>query len=504
MGHLLGIDLGTGSVKALVVSETGETLARGFGEHPTLRAEPNCAEQNPADWRQATIDAVRQAIWASGSPEISAIGLSGQMHGTVPIDAAGEPVRPAIIWADGRSVAEASEITETVGARQLIEIAGSPVVAGFQAATCRWLARHEPENWGRTAAVLTPKDELRRWLTGEIASEPSDASASLLFDVTQAEWSGQLLDAAHVRADQVPRVGRSAAISGHLMESVAAELGLAAGIPVSGGVADAPGAALGAGVADPDSLLLTISTGAQALIPSQRPLIDLAGRIHSFCGPLESPRWYAMGATMSAGMCLRWLRDSIFELKTRDAYGEMIAAAEAVPPGAGGLLFLPYLAGERTPLMDPQARGMFLGLTGSHGRGHLVRAVLEGVSFSLFEAFSVLQELGAAPSRIVLAGGGARAPLWRQIMADVFGLPVMPALEPDQSAVGAAMTAGAAIGLLTLDEASRSWPRYDNVVEPVERNSAVYRELLPMFRTAYSAHKTDFERLSALGLESRD
>ena len=498
MGHLLGIDLGTGSVKALIVTAEGETVSRGSADYAISRREPSWAEQDPNDWRGATVLAVRQALEIAGRPEISAIGLSGQMHGTVAIDSEGACVRPAIIWADGRSVVEAREITEQIGSVRLIEIAGSPVVAGFQAASCRWLARHEPDNWARTAVVLTPKDELRRWLTGEIATEPSDASATLLFDVTRGQWSPELLAASSVRAEQLPRVIASTSVSGQLRQSVADECGLPPGILVSGGVADAPGAALGAGVADSSSLLLTLSSGAQALIPARQPLIDSRGRIHSFCGPLDSPRWYAMGATMSAGMCLRWLRDNVFELRSPQAYDEMMAAAAGVPAGAGGLLFLPYLAGERTPLMDPNARGVFLGLTSAHGRGHLIRAVLEGVAFSMWEAFSVLRELGSNPARIVLAGGGARAPLWRQIVADVFELPVTPALDSDQSAIGAAMTAGAAIGAIALAAACRVWPRYDATVEPNSRAAPVYQELMPVFRATYIAHESDFRVLKSI------
>ena len=498
MEHLLAVDLGTGSVKALVVDAVGQTIGRGSADYPISRPRSNWAEQDPAEWRRATVLAVRQALDAAASPEIAAIGLSGQMHGTVLIDRAGASIRPPIIWADGRSAAEAGEITENVGAQRLIGIAGSPVVSGFQAATCRWLARHEPGNWARAATVLTPKDEIRRWLTGEIATEPSDASATLLFDITRGDWSPELLDAADVQRAQLPRVIESTDVSGLLLGPVAAEFGLPPGIPVSGGVADAPSAALAAGVATPESLLVTISTGAQALIPADRPMIDIAGRIHSFCGPLHSPRWYAMGATMSAGMSLRWLRDSVFELQAPDGYDVMTAAAARVAPGSGGLLFLPYLAGERTPMMDPRARGAFIGLTGAHARGHLARAVLEGVAFSLFEAFSVLRQLGAAPTRVVMAGGGARSPLWRQILADVFRLPVVPALDPDQSAVGAAMTAGSAVGLIDLAEACRAWPRFGAVVAPNEAHSAVYRELLSMFRSAYGFHKADFARLAEI------
>jgi xylulokinase len=501
MSALLGLDLGTGSFKALVVSVSGEVLGRGEAGYPIQRPEPLAAEQDPAEWRSAARSAVRQAVGAAGSPDIAAIGLSGQMHGTVPIDAEGNLVRPAIIWADRRSVDEARAIRDEVGAERLAVIAGSPVVAGFQAATCRWLAEHEPEHWARTATVLAPKDEIRRWLTGEIATEPSDASATLLFDIQSKDWSPKLLAAAGIERARLPRVLSSTAISGALTASAADDLGLPAGIPVSGGVADAPGAALGAGVTKPSTLLLTISTGAQALIPANMPLIDLRGRIHSFCGPLDSPAWYAMGATMAAGLALRWLRDQVFELRVPDAYDLMNQAAAEVSPGAGGLIYAPYLIGERTPLMDPDARGVFLGLTARHGRGHLVRAVMEGVAFSLFEAFAMLRDLGAAPEQIVLAGGGARSAVWRQIMADVFEMPVFPALEPDQSAMGAAITAGAAIGWFDPVEASRQWARLGSPIEPMEGNTAVYRELLPIFRGVYPAHRTDFKTLRQI--ESR-
>lgn len=499
MSALLGVDLGTGSVKALVVSSSGDVLGRGAAEYPINQPTPLAAEQDPAEWRRAAADAIRQALAEANSPAIVAIGLSGQMHGAVLVDANGNHVRPAIIWADGRSVAEANEITEIIGKRRLIEIAGSPVVSGFQAATCRWLAKHEPDAWASAAAVLAPKDDLRLWLTGELVTEASDASATLLFDVSRREWSTDLVNAASVDVTQLPQVDGSMDVSGRLRASVAAALGLPPGIPVAGGVADAPGAALGAGVSDPSTLLLTISSGAQALIPAARPLIDPEGRIHSFCGPLDAPGWYAMGATMAAGISLRWLRDQVFELRQPDAYEVMTRAAESTPPGAGGLIFLPYLNGERTPIMDPDARGMFLGLTGSHGQAHLTRAVLEGVAFSLFEAFLVLRELGVAPDRIVLAGGGARSSLWRRIMADVFELPVSPALDPDQSAIGAAITAGAAAGLLNPADASRRWARYDAAVEPNQRNTAIYRQLLPIFRSAYGTHKADFETLQAIG-----
>ncbi len=500
MATLLGIDVGTGSVKALVVDERGHTLGQGSSEYSQSRLLAGWAEQDPEQWWQATLLAVRQAIASAGGTRIDAIGLSGQMHGTVLLDGTGVPVRPAIIWADTRSAAEVTEITILVGAERLIDIAGSPLATGFQAASVRWVQTHEPDFWKQVQTVLLPKDYLRFRLTGEFHAEPSDASSTLLLDVRARDWSDEILNLIGVRRDQLPPIVESNAVSGVLSPAAADALGLSAGIPVAGGGADAPLSALAAGVVRPDQMALTISTGSQVIIPSVTLLPDTEGRIHSWCNCLAPGEgrssWYQMGATMVSGLAMRWLRDSIFCLSGADAYVAMTAAAAEVDPGAGGLVFLPYLNGERTPHMNPHARGMFLGLTPDHGQGHLVRAVMEGGTLALYDAFDVLKSLGATPDSIVLSGGGAQSALWRQIVADVFGMKVKPLLTVEQSALGAAMIAGSAIDLFAPEDVAGRWASYDAVVEPNPDAHERYRALLEIFRGAYRKHIDDFVTLS--------
>lgn len=502
MAALLGIDLGTGSAKAIVVDERGRALGSGGAEYPLRHPRPGWAEQDPDDWWRGAVAATRAALAAAGWPAAAAIGLSGQMHGAALLDADGRSVRPAIIWADTRSGSEAAALTEAIGRERLIATCGSPVAAGFQAATIAWLRRHEPATWAKTRTVLLPKDELRRRLTGELIAEPSDASSTLLLDVTTRGWAPAVLDALGIDRSVLPALRPSTAVTGRLTAAAADALGLPAGIPVAGGGGDAPLAALAAGVTRPEQTALTISTGSQVVVPSLGVEVDAAGRIHTWCSCLAPgdgrAAWYQMGATMVSGLAMRWLRDAIFALDGADAYNRMTGWAAAVPAGAGGLIFLPYLAGERTPHMNPHARGMFLGLTAEHGRGQLVRAVMEGATLALFDAYDVVRSLGARPVTIVLSGGGAQSGLWRQIVADVFGLPVRPLRTVEQSAMGAAMTAGAAIEAFALEEVASSWATYGEPVEPDPAAHAVYAELVPLFRGAYRAHVEDFERLGAL------
>lgn len=499
----LGLDLGTSAVKALLVDEEGRVLGRGAAEHPTSHPHPGCAEQDPADWWAAAVAAVRAAVGEAGAGgEVAAIGLSGQMHGTVLLGEEGRPVAPAIIWADQRSARQVAEITARVGAERLIELTGSPVAAGFQAASVLWVRQERPDLWGRVRTVLLPKDELRRRLTGVLATDPSDASSTLLLDVHARDWSDEVLAAVGLTRDRLPPVVESSAVTGHLLPGPAEELGLPAGIPVAAGGGDAPLGALAAGVVDPDTMLLTISTGAQVMVPAREVAVDRRGRIHTFCAAIapgpDRAGWYQMGATMAAGLAMRWLRDQVFALDRPGAYDRMTAWAAETPPGAGGLLFLPYLAGERTPHMDPTARGLFLGLTAEHGRGHLTRAVMEGVTLALFDAYDVVAGLGATPTRIVLAGGGSQSPLWRQVVADVFGLAVRPLATVEQSALGAALLAAAALGRLDPAVAARAWATYGDPVAPDAAAHARYRDLLPLFRAAYVKHRDDFAALGRI------
>lgn len=494
--HLLGIDLGTSAVKVLLTALDGAVVASASAEYPIEQPQPDCAEQAPETWIRSVVKAVRATLAQAPTARIAAIGLSGQMHGTVLLGADHQPLAPAVIWPDRRSAREVQEITELVGPERLYAITGSPVATGFQAATVRWVQRHVPERWRRVQKILLPKDYVRFWLTGVFATDPSDAAGTLLFDVTRRNWSDELLDLLEVRRDQLPPVQPSTSIGGRLREEAASALGLSAGLPVAIGAADTACSLLGAGVVRSDQLLLTISTGGQLVQPCEAVRIDTRGRIHTFCSALEPGEgctgWYQMGAMLAAGLALRWLRERLYEEPGNVSYDQMMSLASKAPPGAEGLLFLPYLVGERTPYMDPTARGVFFGLTLSHGRSHLIRSVVEGVTLAARTAYDVLRELGATAQRIVLAGGGARSPFWQQVVADVFGAPVQALRTAEQSAAGACIIAGAAIAALDLAEAARTWARYGSPVQPDGDRHGFYQERLGAFQALYRRNAGHF------------
>jgi xylulokinase len=496
---LLGIDLGTSSVKVVVVdAHSGTVLSAAAASYPVHHPEPGAAEQDPETWWQATISSVKSAMSQAGSDvSIESIGLSGQMHGTVLLGVSGEPVASAIIWSDTRSASSARELTTRIGRERLLTIAGSPIAAGFQAATIHWLRARHRELWSQTAIVLLPKDYLRYRLTGGFFTDPSDAASTLMLDARTRDWSHELLGVVGVERDQLPTVVPSTEITGELTAQAADTLGLPPGIPVVGGAGDAAAAAVGAGVVDASSLLLTLSTGAQALSPIATPEVDPQGRIHTFCSAFEpggdAGGWNLMGATMSAGLALRWLREELFQIPA-DAGFDDIEAAASIPIGSNGLLFLPYLTGERTPHMNANARGLFAGIGPEHRRAHLTRAVMEGVAMALFDAYCVVRDMGATPDRIVLAGGGSRSRLWRQIIADLFGLPLYPLAIAEQSAYGAAILAATGGGVAEL---ARAWARYDVPVEPDLREHDRYQELQSIFRELYAANVSMFEQLAA-------
>lgn len=491
MATYLGIDLGTSSVKALVVEDDGRVRGVGSAEFPTDHPQPGWAEQNPDDWWSAAAAAVRQATgWLPGIT-IDAIGLTGQMHGTVMLTESGQYVAPAIIWSDTRSWRQAQAMTGEIGIAKLAEIAGSPVAAGFQAATLSWLRQERASLFWRAHKVLLPKDDLRRRLTGETATDPGDASGTLLLDVRWRTWSPDLTKAVVLDAGRLPTILPSNARAGTLTASAAEAFGLQAGIPVMTGTGDAAAGLLGAGIVDPATMLLSISTGAQVMVPAALVKPDPEGRTHTFCSALEPgpgrPGWYTMGATLAAGMGLRWLRDEALALGGTDAYERMTGWASESIPGARGLLFLPYLAGERTPYMDARLRGAFLGLGGHHQRGDLVRAVIEGSTMAALDAFDVLRAQGAAPTKIVMAGGGAKSPLWRQIAADMFGLPVHALATADQAAMGAALLAASGASGADPVTLAQSWAAYGAVQEPNTAIAPRYAELFQIFRKARAA-----------------
>jgi xylulokinase len=501
MACLLGLDLGTSSLKALIVTDTGQSAGVGSAEYPILRPQPECAEQDPEDWWNAAALAVNQALSASPglAADIAAIGLTGQMHGTVVLDRSLQALHHAVIWPDRRSERQVLAITELIGAERLIQITGSPLATGFQAATLRWIREEQPSLWRQVRHVLLPKDYLRWRLTGHLHTDPSDGAGTLLLDTRLRDWSPDLLAALDLDANILPPIAPSSTIVGQLTRPAAAHLGLPPGIPVVMGAADTASSALGTGIVSPDTLLITISTGGQLVLPAYDVRVDRLGRIHTFCGALEpadgKAAWYQMAATLCAGMALRWLRDQIFGIDSPDAYNLMMSWAESASLGAGGLVFLPYLVGERSPHMDPAARGVFLGLSANHGRAELVRAVMEGIALSCYDAYQVLIEIGADPGRVILAGGGGRSRLWQHIFADVFDLPLQRLATTEQSALGACLLAGAGIGLFDPAVTAAAWTSYDPPVEPDHRNHAAYGTLLEVFRSAYRVHANDFRVL---------
>jgi xylulokinase len=502
MTYLLGIDLGTSAVKALLLDEGGRVLGFSREEYALLTPRLGWVEQDPFKWWRAAANVVRRVISdVEKNSQLAAVGLSGQMHGTVLLDGKKAILNPAVIWPDQRSYAQVEEIKDIVGQENLIEITGSPLATGFQAATIRWFQQNESELWDRVRHVLLPKDYLRWRMTGLFASEASDGSGSLLFDGQARNWSSYLLKILGIDENLLPPIQSSSSVAGELQRESAADLGLPAGVPIITGAADTASSLVGSGALDPGSLVVSISSGGQLVWPSAEFSVEHAGRTHTFCSALEpgsgEAGWYRMGATLSAGQSMRWLRENILVSDGELSFEKMTTWAAEVPIGAHGLFFLPYLSGERSPLMDPHARGVFFGLTLRSERADLVRAVMEGVVFSLYQAYQALVGDGTRPEKIILTGGGARSGFWGKIVADVFGLPVQKLLVQEASTLGAAIIAGAGIGIFDLVKKSRKLARYEAPIEPQISNHTRYKELFEVYCEIYQQNKDIFPRLTA-------
>jgi xylulokinase len=483
---LLGIDLGTSGVKAVLLDETGRLLASGTQEYPIDSPRPGWAQQDPADWWRATRAAVGQALAKAG--RVEAIGLSGQMHGTVLLDRSHRPLAPAIIWADQRSRDEAREMLGQVGQQRMAQVAGTAPATGFLGPTLLWLQRHRPRLVNRAVTVLLPKDFLRLRLTGEVASEATDASATALFDIRYRRWSAEIVDLLGLRGDLLPPLLAPAQVAGRLLPAAGRDLGLPAGIPVVAGCADQVAQAIGNGLLDPGQNSLTLGSGGQWFVPLDRPAADPELRLHTFCHA-PAGRWYLLGATLTAGLSLRWLRDLLSWSDEPDAFSRLSAEASRIAPGADGLLFLPYLAGERSPLMDPQARGCFVGLTLQHGRGHLARAIMEGVAFAMRQIRETMAPLGVpAVHALVASGNGLAGPVWRQIVADVLNLPLRLPGGRERTAAGAALLAGIGTGVYVSYVATReAVPAPQEATEPDPGQVPVYDERYELFCRLYPA-----------------
>ncbi len=496
--YVLGIDVGTGGTRALIMGADGRIAASATEEHePFASPQIGWAEQRPDDWWRAAGVAIRKAL-AQGKlrgEQISCVGFSGQMHGAVMLDAAGEVVRPALIWCDVRTKKQCQELNERIGSERLIQLTCNPALPNFTLTKFLWVREHEPENWKRVRSVMLPKDYVRFKLTGERAIDVADASGTLMLDVARRQWSAEVLQAAQIDISLLPALYESPDVCARVSTRGAEATGLAAGTPVVAGAGDQAAGATGMGIVTPGAVSATIGTSGVVFAATDRPALDPRGRLHTFCHAVPG-RWHVMGVTQAAGLSLRWFRDRFASASTapgRDPYDQLTAEAAGVPPGADGLLWAPYLMGERTPHLDPDARAVLAGLTASHTRAHIVRAILEGVAFSLKDTFTIFEEMNVPVKRIRLGGGGARSPLWRQIQADVYGHEVEIVEAEEGAAYGAAILAGVGAKIWpSVDAACDSVVKVIDRVQPNAANVEVMRSAYAAYRRIYPAMKSIF------------
>jgi xylulokinase len=474
---VVGLDVGTTGVKAVALSADGTVLATASHGYPLSTPHPGWSEQDPEDWRQAAEAALADV---SAGRDVAGIGLSGQMHGLVALDDAGRVIRPAILWNDQRTAAECAEIEERIGLERLVELTGNRALTGFTAPKLLWLRRNEPDAYARIARVMLPKDYVRLRLTGEWAIDASDASGTLLLDVGRRAWSGEVLDALELPAAWLPPVLESPETAG----AVGASHTLLQGTSVAAGAGDQPAAAVGVGADRPGVLSVVLGTSGVVLAPLPAYAHDPGARVHAFCHAVPGA-WQAMGVMLSAAGSLEWFHE---RLAPDVPFASLVEEAESWEPGAGGLLFLPYLSGERTPHADPDARGAFVGLELRHDRGALVRAVLEGVAFGLRDCLDLLRSLGVTADRARVSGGGARSRLWLRIVASALGVPLELTESEEGSAFGAALLGGVAGGVFAdVHEAVSRCVRVADVVEPEPAWRDRYAELHERYRALYPA-----------------
>jgi xylulokinase len=508
MSYLMGIDVGTTGTRAVIVRPDGHVIAAATGDHQPMRMEkPGWAEQDPEDWWRATMHAVRAVIGLTGvkASEIAAIGLSGQMHGVVLLDDASAVLRPALIWCDQRSQPQCDWITSQVGAETLRKLALNPALTGFSAPKLLWVRDHEPAVYERAAHCLLPKDFVRLRLTGEFATDVSDASGTLLLDVSKRKWSKEILAALNINPALLPRVFESPEVTGRVTAAASLLTGLRAGTPLAAGAGDQAASAVGNGVVSPGLTSATLGTSGVIFAYTDKPKLDPKGRIHTFCHAVPG-KWHVMGVTQGAGLSLRWFRDELGATETwyakqvgADPYEFILREAEKAPPGSAGLLFLPYLMGERTPHLDPEARGVWFGLTAAHSRPHLIRSILEGVAFSLRDSLEIFAELKIPVTEIRASGGGSRSVLWRQIQADVYGREVVSLREAEGSAFGAALLAGVSCGTYdSVGEAAREAIQVRDHIAPSAGSTTLYSKQYQVYRKLYPAVRELAHELGAV------
>jgi xylulokinase len=500
--NFIGIDVGTSSIKALLVDENGQVLASSNPEYPFQTPAPLQAETDPEVWWDATCKAIRHLLSQTSADLIGGVGLTGQMHGLVLLDDQGNPLRPCIMWNDQRSFEECEEMTETLGKTEVIKITGNPILAGFTAPKLRWVEKNEPEVFAKISKVLLPKDFIRFRLTGEFFSDVSDASGTSMLNVGKRTWSDDILTGMGWSRNWLPEVTESTVASTKISAEASALTGLAEGTPVIAGGGDQAAQAVGCGIVEEGMVSATLGTSGVVFAQSNEYRVEPEGKLHAFCHAVPG-KWHLMGVMLSAAGSFQWYKNNLGaeEQSAEDAGGQnaydlLTAGASKVQPGSEGLVFLPYLSGERTPHPDPHARGAFVGLTLRHGKNHLTRAVLEGVSYGLKDSLSLMQGLGISPEKVILSGGGTRSELWKQMLADIFETKCSLVNATEGAAYGAALLA--AVGVehhASVEEASKIWIQETEVVE-TGNDLAKYKPGYEIYKSLYPSLKDSFASLS--------
>lgn len=505
MSYLVGVDIGTSGTKTILIDETGKVLARASEEYPLYSPKPQWSEQDPSDWWKASCSTIKSVLTSSGIDprEVKGVGLSGQMHGSVFLDEAGSVLRRALLWNDQRTQAECDWIMQTVGHDKVVDLISNPVLTGFTAGKIIWLRNHEREIYTKVKKVLLPKDYIRFMLTGEYATEVSDASGTALFNVRKRCWSDEMLDAIGIPRSWMPASYESQEVSGTITEQAAALTGLAPGTPVVGGGGDQAAGAVGNGIVETGIVSSTVGTSGVVFAFSDEPVVDPALRLHTFCHAVPG-KWHLMGVMLSAGGSLQWYRDAfcqpekvVSQALGRDPYELICSEASKAPVGCEGLIFLPYLTGERTPYPDANARGVLFGMTRRTDRTHVARSVLEGVSYGLRDSFQIMESMKLPIREVRASGGGARSAIWRQIQADITGYTHVTINVDEGPALGVALLAGVGTGVYSsIEEACRATIQVKESTEVSNVNHAAYDRFHKVYQSLYSHLKDDFASIA--------
>lgn len=493
----LGLDVSTTGAKALLINNLGHVVASATTPLTLSTPKPLWSEQDPHDWWAGMVNSIRQ-VWAQAGVDgtaVAGIGLTGQMHGLVLLGAAGEVLRPAILWNDGRTQAQCDKIRQLVGKQRLIQITGNDALTGFTAPKILWVRQHEPEIYAKTRHILLPKDYIRYRLTDDFAMDRAGGAGTLLFDLRSRTWSEEVRQALEIPAAWLPPTYEGPEVTGVVSQAAAEATGLVAGTPVVAGGGDQAAQATGVGAVQPGIVALTLGTSGVVFATTDAPLVEPDGRLHAFCHAVPH-LWHFMGVMLSAAGSLQWYRDT---LVPDEDFNGVVAEATAVPPGSEGLFFLPYLSGERTPHPDPLARAAFVGLTLRHGRSHMTRAVLEGVAFGIKDSFTLIQNAGLGHiQQVRISGGGAKSPLWRQMMADVLGVELVTVNTTEGAAFGAALLASVGTGAhADVQAACEQMIQLTGSTKPGP-DTAIYQQYYTRYRALYPALRNEFAAIAAV------